>query len=96
MKVRFAAPASAELDAIYSYIVQHNPEAAQRINIRIRAVAEQLGEIPHIGRSTNRPNIRIRVVTPYRYLIYYTIKDDEIHILHIRHGARRPPADLAE
>ena len=96
MKVRFAAPASAELDAIYAYIIQHNPEAAQRIKIRIREVAEQLGEFPHIGRSTNRPNIRIRVVTPYRYLIYYAIKDDEVQILHTHQWRTASPAELVE
>jgi toxin ParE1/3/4 len=34
--------------------------------------------------------IRMLRVGPYPYLVYWTIEGDEVQIIHIRHGARRP------
>lgn len=90
MRVRFSSRARDELDAIYSYIAEHNPTAAQRVKTRIRAAAEQLGDFPYMARKTDRANVRVRIVNPFPYLIFYTIRNEEVMILHIRHGARRP------
>ena len=90
MRVRFSSRARDELDAIYSYIAEHSPTAAQRVKARIRAATEQLGDFPYMARNTDRANVRVRVGNPFPYLIFYTIRNDEVLILHIRHGARRP------
>jgi toxin ParE1/3/4 len=90
MRVRFSSPARDELGAIYSYIAEHNPTAAQRVKARIREAAEQLSNAPYMGRKTDRAEVRVRIVNPYPYLIFYTIRDQEVLVLHIRHAARRP------
>ena len=96
MKVRFSSLARDELDAIFTYIARDNPVAAQRVKSRIRDVAEQLGDFPHMARSTDRAGIRVRVVNPFPYLIFYTVRNEEVLILHVRHGARRPLSDSNE
>jgi toxin ParE1/3/4 len=93
MRVRFSAPARDELDAIYNYIADHSPAAAQRVKARIREAAEQLGDFPYMARRTDWPDVRVRIVNPFPYLIFYTIRNEEVLILHIRHGARRPISD---
>jgi toxin ParE1/3/4 len=89
MKVRFTAEAQADLDAIYNYITEHNPSAAQRLKVRLRQRAERLSRFPYSGPETNQPGIRVLVDSPY--LIFYTMADREIVILHVRHGARQRP-----
>ncbi|MBX9778266.1 MAG: type II toxin-antitoxin system RelE/ParE family toxin [Xanthobacteraceae bacterium] len=90
MRVRFSALARDELDAIYNYIAEHSPAGALRVKKRIREAAEQLGDFPYMARRTDRAGVRVRSVTPFPYLIFYSIRNDEVFILHIRHGARRP------
>jgi plasmid stabilization system protein ParE len=96
MRVRFSAPARDELEAIYTYIAEHSPMAAQRVKRRIREAAEQLGDFPYMARRTDRAGVRVRIVNPFPYLLFYTVRNNEVLILHIRHGARRPMSDLNE
>jgi addiction module RelE/StbE family toxin len=88
MKVRFTEPAAADLEEIYNYLYERNPPAAERVKNRIRADAEKLGQNPYMARSTEAPGIR--VLTVASYLVFYRIRDGEVHIIRIRHGARRP------
>ena len=46
---------------------------------------------PMIGPESDEPGVRIRLVTPYPYRVYYRIKPDAVEILHVRHTARREP-----
>jgi addiction module RelE/StbE family toxin len=91
MKVRYTVPAQADLDEIYTYISQHNPHAAERIKRQIKMDADILGELPFIARETEYSGTRVRKVRRYPYLIFYSVSEDEVRILHVRHGARRWP-----
>jgi toxin ParE1/3/4 len=91
MKVRYTVPAQADLEEIYDYISQHNSLAAERIKRQIKTDAELLGELPFIARESDIPGIRVRKVRHYPYLIFYSVRDDEVRILHVRHGARLRP-----
>jgi plasmid stabilization system protein ParE len=50
-----------------------------------------------MGPRTDRPDIRVLPVVRYPYLIFYTIipANDEVRILRVRHGRRRPLAGSA-
>ena len=50
-----------------------------------------------MGPRTDRPDIRVLPVVRYPYLIFYTIipASDEVRILRVRHGRRRPLAGSA-
>jgi plasmid stabilization system protein ParE len=80
--------ARAGLVGIQAYIDQFNPSAAQRLGARLVAAAESLADYPDVGR---RVQGRIRELTFVRpYVIRYTVLEDRVVILRIRHGARRP------
>jgi plasmid stabilization system protein ParE len=45
-----------------------------------------------MGPRTDHPDIRVLPVVGYPYVIFYTIipANDEVRILRVRHGRRRP------
>ncbi len=92
MRVRFTRPAQADLLAIHDFISRDDPSAASRLVTQLIERARLLGDNPQEGRETDEPNARVVVVPRLRYFIFYSIKQDEVHITHIRHTSRqRPP-----
>ena len=90
MKVRFSSPALAELDTIFAYIHQYNPVAAGKVVMRIQAVAAQLARYPSLGPPKYKAGVRMFPVRGYPYLIFYTIENEEVLVLSVRHSARKP------
>ena len=72
-------------------LAAESPQAAARIQGRLRAVADLLLQYPLIGTTTDDPTIRRVMATPYPYLVFYEVAGDDIIIHAVRHGARRPP-----
>jgi len=91
MKVRFTRPAQRDLAEIHAYISQDSPDIASRIVVRLIERSRKLTENPFEGRETDEPNVRAIVAPRLRYLIFYTVAADEIHITHIRHTSRQRP-----
>ena len=91
MKVRFTRPAQRDLDQIHAYISQDSPTIASRFVARIIEGAKTLADHPFEGMQTDEPDTRVIMASRLRYLIFYTIASDEIHITHIRHMSRRRP-----
>jgi plasmid stabilization system protein ParE len=60
------------------------------VRARIKAITDLLLHYPRIGAVTEDPTIRRMVTSPYPYLIFYEITDDEVIIHAVRHGARDP------
>jgi len=92
MKVRYSPQALLQLGEIHSYIAHRNPRAAKAVVARIEELCEKLGEFPGIGHESDHPGVRVLPVVRYPYLIFYTpiTEADEVRILRIRHGRRRP------
>jgi toxin ParE1/3/4 len=90
MRLQYTLPALSDLDAILGYVAVRSPQGAKRIHARIRAVTSLLLSHPRIGVRTEDPTIRRVNASPYPYLIFYEIADDEIIIHAVRHGARDP------
>lgn len=90
MKLRYTLPALADLDSILTYIADASPQGAKRVQKRIQDVINLLLAHPQIGVRTDDPDIRRLTTTPYPFLIFYEIGDEEIVIHAIRHGARNP------
>jgi plasmid stabilization system protein ParE len=90
MRLRYTRPALADLDAILDYTARHSPQGAARVHSRIHAIVELLLSHPHIGARTDDPTIRRVNTSPYPYLIFYELADDQIIIHAIRHSARDP------
>jgi toxin ParE1/3/4 len=90
VRVRYTLPALADLASILDYIAAHSPQAAKRVQARIKAIIDLLSEHPHIGVRTNDPAIRRLTTPPYPYLVFYEIAETDIIIHAIRHDARDP------
>jgi toxin ParE1/3/4 len=91
MKVRFTRPAQRDLAQIHAYISQDSPDIASRFVARLIERSRKVADSPFEGRETDEPNTRVIVAPRLRYLIFYAIAADEIHITHIRHTSRRRP-----
>jgi plasmid stabilization system protein ParE len=90
LNVRLDDRAASDLNDIRSYLVERSPQGAERVRRHIEATIDQLSDFPFLGRATDEPSVRVLPLTRYPYVIFYTVIADEVVILHVRHGARRP------
>jgi toxin ParE1/3/4 len=94
MNLRWDKRAIQDLHNIRRYIANSSPAAAGRVQQHLRSRILRLPQHPLIGVATSNPEVRVLPATRYPYRIYYSIQNNEIVILHIRHTARRTPDDL--
>lgn len=90
MKVVYAPRALADLQAIEGYITQHNPVAARRVLAVIKSAIDALGHSPRLGLPIDDEGRYRLPIVRYPYIVFYRLTDDEVVILRVRHGARRP------
>jgi plasmid stabilization system protein ParE len=90
VRLRHTPRALVELDEVLTYIAERSPQGARRVQARIQAVTNLLGEHPDSGQPTGNPRLRRIVAAPYPYLIFYEIAEEEVIIIGVRHGARDP------
>ena len=97
MKVRYSPRAIADLNNTSDYLKTKSVSGAVAVEAAIMTCIKLIGEYPRSGRVIEqRPNVRVMPLSRYPYLVFYTIAENGIVVLHIRHGARRPidPMDL--
>jgi plasmid stabilization system protein ParE len=91
-RVRFVAPAYAQLAEILLDLATKNPRAANRLAVRVDDVVERLSKYPDAFQSVEaRPDIRRVPLTPYPYMMFYRVLADEVEVVAVKHGARREP-----
>jgi toxin ParE1/3/4 len=90
VRVRYTLPALADLDDILDYLAPRSPKGAARVQSRIKSFIALLPTHPLIGTRTDDPTIRRLVVTPYSFLVFYEVTENEIVIHNIRHSSRNP------
>jgi toxin ParE1/3/4 len=90
MKVRYRGRALADLEEIFEYIDKRSPSGARNVIDEIHAAINSIAEFPLSAQQTSYPRIHVKIVRRYRYKIFYVVEADQIEILHVRHGARRP------
>ena len=90
MKIRYTAPAFADLNLILDYVAEHSPQGANRVQARIQSAIDLLRSHPHIGVRTEDPGIRRLTTLPYPYLVFYEVTETEIIVHAVRHAARDP------
>lgn len=90
MNIRYTLPALADLDSVLTYISATSPQGAARVQKRIQDAVSLLLAYPEIGLRTDDSDIRRLTTTPYPFLIFYEIGNQEIIIHAVRHGARDP------
>jgi plasmid stabilization system protein ParE len=90
MKIVVRARADEDLDRIYDWIAQDNPQAARDVIRRIRAKIGKLAEtgFPEMGRPGIEPGTRELIEAPYIIIYEFHVDRDEVVILAIFHGAQ--------
>ena len=104
LKLVITAAAEADLDSIVSYIASDNPVAAFEFREEVLASFGRLSHLPNIGHRqsyTDRSDLKdiriLRVSARFRnYLIFYVVRQKELVIIRVLHGARDIPTLLLE
>lgn len=91
MRVVWTALALRELEAIGDYIARDNPSAAVRTVTRVFDRVDALADQPESGRIGRIPGTRELVIIGTPFIVPYRMRDEQIEILSVFHGARRWP-----
>jgi len=92
VKIVWTEPARNDLRDIFIYISEENPNAARRLLSKIKERTVLLQDNPFIGRMGRVDGTRELVIAETPYLLPYRIKEQQIQILAVFHGARKWPA----
>jgi toxin ParE1/3/4 len=90
MRVRWTDAAD-DLERICDYIAESRPESAGRV---ARSVIERIGTLetfPHVGRPGRIHDTREIAFPPLPFVGIYEVRDEQIIVLQILHGAQRWP-----
>ncbi len=80
--------AEADLNEIWTYIAQHDPQATDRQIDRLFERFEMLGRQPTIGELWGNNSPSLRVFPVGKFAVFYAIEDDTVQIRRVLHGAR--------
>jgi toxin ParE1/3/4 len=81
-----------DLAEIVGHIAEDDAQAASRFGGSLVAHVELLARFPHMGGLIRKRSL-VRKLLHSPFLAYYQVREAEreIEVLHIRHGARKPP-----
>lgn len=89
MPTVFRSPsARRDLDEIWDYIAQDNPDAADRVLDEIDYKCQMLARQPLLGEPRDELIQRLRGITAGKYVIYYRPVGDGIDVVRVLHAAR--------
>lgn len=91
MKVVWTEPARQDLRQIFEYIAEDSPKAASKLLSIIQERAVLLQDNPHMGRMGRVDGTRELVIAGTMYILPYRVKDNQVQILAVFHGARQWP-----
>lgn len=92
MRAIWTRRALADLHALSSHIAEHNPQAADRLRNRLVAAIALLEAYPLSGRAGRVAETRELIVAGTSFVIPYRVRDGQLQILAVLHGAREWPA----
>ncbi len=87
VQVVWSRRALTDLAAIWEYIHQYRPRAADRMAERLTEAGFSLADHGDRGRAAGRYREFVAIAP---YVIRYRVTASGVHILRIKHGARRP------
>jgi toxin ParE1/3/4 len=88
---RVSAEARSDLDEIWLYIAQDNPDAADKYIHAIVSRFATLASMPQMGREREALSARLRSFPIGRYIIFYRLMENGIEIARVLHGVRDLP-----
>ena len=80
--------AEADLDDIWLYIAQDNPDAADRLLDRIDEQCRTLAQFPKMGKSRDELTPDLRSFPVGKYLVFYLAIDEGIEVVRVLSGMR--------
>ena len=80
--------AQTQLDAIYDYVADRDPEAARRMSGRFDEVFLLLANSPHLGRGRSRLLPGARSFAVGNYVVFYSPIADGIEVHRVLYGGR--------
>ena len=94
-RVRWTRPALRHLEEIQDFIAADDPRAAFDVAERIRTLVQsELAEFPMAGREGRIEGTRELVIADIGYIVAYRVRDNDVEILALKHGAQRWPRSL--
>ena len=94
MKIVWSEPARQDLRDIFTYIAEDNPNAARTLLNEIKERAVLLQDNPLLGRLERIEDTRELVLTGTSFILPYRVKDLQIQILEVLHGAKQWPNEF--
>lgn len=91
MRVRWTTDAADDLERICDYIARDRPDSARRV---AQSVVERIGTLetfPHLGRPGRVQGTREIAFPPLPFVAIYEVREEQIILLRILHGAQRWP-----
>jgi addiction module RelE/StbE family toxin len=91
MRLRWTPVAADDLESIGNYLAQHLPSFAQSTILEIYQTILTLRSTPYRGRAGREEGTRELVLPRLPYIVVYRVKEKDVEILRIYHGAQHRP-----
>jgi addiction module RelE/StbE family toxin len=91
MRLRWTPAAADDLESIADYLAGHLPSFARSTIQEIYETILTLRFTPYRGRAGREEGTRELVLSRLPYIVVYRVRDNDVEILHIYHGAQRRP-----
>ena len=88
MRIRWTPAAADDLQHIFDYLKETEPDLAHSTILEIRESVRSLKTFPHRGRPGREPGTRELLHNRLPYLVAYRVRGDVVEILHIWHPAQ--------
>ena len=88
MRVRFSKSSRSDLEQIGDYIAIGNPARAASFVDEVEEACARIGVAPYTGAMRPELGHGVRMVAYRRYLIFYRLLGEVVHIERVLHGAR--------
>ena len=86
LRIEWTRETADNLDAIVTYVELFHPPAAERLAMRLIALADSHATYPNRGRAVGEGRREMVIVPPY--VMRYRVEAEWVVILRVWHGAR--------
>ena len=91
MRITYLSLAVLDLAEIRAYIAAENPDAAQRVGVKLRESIHSLEQFPNLGKPGRVFGTRELITSrigKITYIVVYRVKREEIQILRVLPGVK--------